>query len=77
MAGYIESESIPGGKARAITIVASNAVYYAVERRENGEWVTMWEARVDFARDKNHRPGGHAFQVASREQDYALHQQGK
>lgn len=67
-------ENTKDANLRGVTIVAASAVFYAVEHRVGDNWVTLWETRVDFGRDKNHRAGGYAFRAAASEQERIISQ---
>jgi hypothetical protein len=69
---FIENTST--GNLRGVTVVGTNAVYYSVEQKIDDQWLTTWDARVDFGRDASHRPGGYAFKKAAQDQEFRLFQ---
>ena len=56
---------------RMRTLVGHNAVYYAVETGERGEWVTVWSTTVKFGMRKANRAGSYAFKTAAHLQEKA------
>jgi hypothetical protein len=58
-----------------VTLINKKEVSYTVYTvnmdRPNKD-ITVWAKTVKFGKDKSHRPGGYAFQVAAKEQEAQL-----